>query len=94
MTEDEYNALDELDIFRQEAALSHAELWLRYFELGGMSTGFGLQAFLTECSHRVTMTTMSSPRPLTSASLSLAVIIPSPTRRDNRWETRNAQTHS
>ena len=46
MTEGEYNALDELDIFRQEAALSHAELWLRYFELGGMSTGFSLDAFL------------------------------------------------
>ncbi len=35
-----------LDHFRQDAALSHGELWLRYFELGGMSTGFQLEAFL------------------------------------------------
>jgi hypothetical protein len=39
-------AIDELDTFRQEARLSHGELWLRYFELGGMSTGFELEAFL------------------------------------------------
>jgi hypothetical protein len=39
-------ARDELDTFRQEAELSHGELWLRYFELGGMSTGFELEAFL------------------------------------------------
>jgi len=39
-------ALDVLDIYRQEAGLSHGELWLRYFELGGMSTGFELEAFL------------------------------------------------
>jgi hypothetical protein len=39
-------ALDELDLFRREAGLSHAELWLRYFELGGLSTGFELQVFL------------------------------------------------
>ena len=31
-------ALDVLDAYRQEARLSHGELWLRYFELGGMST--------------------------------------------------------
>jgi hypothetical protein len=37
---------DELDAFRQKAGLSHGELWLRYFELGGMSTGFELEAFL------------------------------------------------
>ena len=30
-------ALDVLDGYRQEAGLSHGELWLRYFELGGMS---------------------------------------------------------
>jgi len=46
VTEYEYDALDELDMFRQEAALTHAELWLRYFELGGMSTGSDLQALL------------------------------------------------
>jgi hypothetical protein len=39
-------ALDEFDKFRQEAELSHGELWLRYFELGGMSTGFELEGFL------------------------------------------------
>jgi hypothetical protein len=38
--------LEELDEFRQGAGLSHGELWLRYFELGGMSTGFELEAFL------------------------------------------------
>jgi hypothetical protein len=40
------HALDELDTFRQEAGLSLGELWLRYFELGGMSTGLQLEAFL------------------------------------------------
>jgi hypothetical protein len=39
-------AIDELDTFRQEAGLSHGELWLRYFELGGLSTGLELEAFL------------------------------------------------
>jgi hypothetical protein len=38
--------IDVLDLFRQQAGLSHGELWLRYFELGGMSTGFELEAFL------------------------------------------------
>lgn len=37
---------DVLDVFRQDADLTHGELWLRYFELGGMSTGFQLEAFL------------------------------------------------
>ena len=35
-----------LDRFRMEADLTHGELWLRYFELGGMSTGFELEAIL------------------------------------------------
>jgi hypothetical protein len=39
-------APDVLDTYRQEAGLSHAELWQRYFELGGMSTGFDVEAFL------------------------------------------------
>jgi hypothetical protein len=39
-------ALDVLDIHRREAGLSQGELWLRYFELGGMSTSFELEAFL------------------------------------------------
>jgi hypothetical protein len=38
--------IDHLDHFRQDAALSHGELWLRYFELGGMSTGLQLEAYL------------------------------------------------
>jgi hypothetical protein len=36
-----------LDSYRQEAGLSHSELWLRYFELGGMSTGFELEEYLS-----------------------------------------------
>jgi hypothetical protein len=36
-----------LDSYRQEAGLSHSELWLRYFEMGGMSTGFELEAYLS-----------------------------------------------
>jgi predicted DNA-binding ribbon-helix-helix protein len=39
-------AIYELDGFRRDAGLSHGELWLRYFELGGMSTGFELEGFL------------------------------------------------
>ena len=35
-----------LDVFRRDARLSHRELWLRYFELGGMSTAFQLEACL------------------------------------------------
>jgi hypothetical protein len=35
-----------LDAFRQEAELTHGELWMRYFELGGMSTALELEAFL------------------------------------------------
>jgi hypothetical protein len=38
--------VDSLDVFRQESGLSHAQLWLRYFGLGGMSTGFELEAYL------------------------------------------------
>lgn len=37
---------DVLDMYRRDAGLSHGELWLRYFELGGMSTGLELEAFL------------------------------------------------
>jgi hypothetical protein len=40
------DARDVLDAYRQEAGLSHSELWLRYFEIGGMSTGFELEAYL------------------------------------------------
>jgi hypothetical protein len=38
--------LDALDAFRRLAELTHPELWMRYFELGGMSTGIELEAFL------------------------------------------------
>jgi hypothetical protein len=37
---------DALDHFRRDAELTRGELWLRYFELGGMSTAFQLEAFL------------------------------------------------
>jgi hypothetical protein len=37
---------DVLDRARRSAGLSHGELWLRYFELGGMSSALELQAFL------------------------------------------------
>ena len=40
------NAADVLDGYRREAELSHGELWLRYFELGGMSTGLQLEAYV------------------------------------------------
>ena len=35
-----------LDAFRRDALLSHGDLFLRYFELGGMSTAFELEAIL------------------------------------------------
>jgi hypothetical protein len=37
---------DTLDVHRRNAELTRAELWLRYFELGGMCTAFQLEAFL------------------------------------------------
>jgi hypothetical protein len=37
---------DVLDRARRNAGLTHTELWLRYFELGGMSTALQLEAFL------------------------------------------------
>lgn len=39
-------AADVLDVYRRDARLSREELWLRYFELGGMSTSLQLEAFL------------------------------------------------
>jgi hypothetical protein len=38
--------IDVLDEYRRSARLSHGDLWLRYFELGGMSSGLELEAFL------------------------------------------------
>lgn len=37
---------DKLDRARRDARLTHGELWLRYFELGGMSTALEVEAFL------------------------------------------------
>ncbi len=37
---------DTLDVYRRNAELTRSELWLRYFELGGMSTAFQVEAFL------------------------------------------------
>ena len=39
-------ANDVLDQARRDAGLTHGELWLRYFEIGGMSTAFQVEAFL------------------------------------------------
>jgi hypothetical protein len=38
-------APDAFDRDRQEAGLSHGELFLRYFELGGMATALQVEAF-------------------------------------------------
>ena len=35
-----------LDTFRVNAGLTHGELWLRYFEMGGMSSAFQVEAFV------------------------------------------------
>jgi hypothetical protein len=37
---------DQLDAYRDNAGLTHGELWLRYFELGGMSSALEVEAFL------------------------------------------------
>ncbi len=37
---------DVLDVYCREAGLSLGELWLRYFELGGMCAGFELDEFV------------------------------------------------
>lgn len=37
---------DVLELARQRAELSHAELWFRFFELGGLSTSLEVEAFL------------------------------------------------
>ncbi len=39
-------AIDLLDRARLQVGLSQAELWLRYFELGGMSSALELEAFV------------------------------------------------
>jgi len=42
----DHPALDVLDAYRQEAGLSHQELWLRYLERGGISTETDMEAIL------------------------------------------------
>jgi hypothetical protein len=37
---------DALDRSRRDSGLTHAELWMRYFELGGMRTALEVEAFL------------------------------------------------
>ena len=37
---------DVLELARQRAELSHAELWFRFFELGGLSTSLEVEAYL------------------------------------------------
>jgi hypothetical protein len=40
------DALDILDLYRQQSGLSPAELWLRYFELSGEYSGHELEGVL------------------------------------------------
>ena len=40
------SSLDHLNTERLNAHLTHAELWLRYFELGGMSSAIEVEAYL------------------------------------------------
>jgi hypothetical protein len=42
----DHQPTDALDAYRIEAGLTHGELWLRYFELGGMSTEIEVEAIL------------------------------------------------
>jgi hypothetical protein len=37
---------DGFEVARREVGLSQAELWFRYFELGGMSTALEVEAYL------------------------------------------------
>lgn len=40
------SSAEALDRARRVAELTHAELWLRFFELGGMSTALEVEAYL------------------------------------------------
>lgn len=42
---------DHLDRARLEAGLSHTELWMRYFELGGMSSALEVEGYLYGALH-------------------------------------------
>ena len=42
------NSSGQLEQARIDVGLSHGELWIRYFALGGMSTALELEAYLYE----------------------------------------------
>jgi hypothetical protein len=43
---EDLRSANRFDEFRLAAGLTHGELWLRYFELGGMSTAIELEAIV------------------------------------------------
>ena len=65
---------DVLDRARQDAGLTHGELWLRYFQLGGMSTALRSRPSVTARLSRAITTMTSSLMPSTSDSSNWAVI--------------------
>ena len=72
---------DVLDQHRRDAELSHSELWIRYFGLGGMSSArSSCRRSSTALCDRATTTMTSSPTRSTSGSSNLGEIIPCPTR--------------
>ena len=83
---------DVLDRARIEAGLSHEELWLRYFALGGMSTEVQLEAFLYGALVPSVHTMTWSPTPSTSVSSSSAATIASPTLRTTTVARANRAT--
>jgi hypothetical protein len=85
--------VDVLDAFRRGAELSHGELWMRYFELGGMSTGLELEAFLYRgCCSRARHDHDVIAHALNERFVELGGTIPSPTSRPRRrrgWGARS-----
>ena len=74
-----------LDRYRQRAGLTHGDLFLRYFELGGMSTALQLEAILYGRARAERCTTRrSSHMRSMSASSSLVGTIPFRIRRRHR----------
>ena len=67
--------VDELELARRELGLSVADLWSRYFALGGMSPALELEAILSERSLQTPTTATCWLSPSTNASPSSAVII-------------------
>ena len=76
---------DELDRARLDAGLTHGELWLRCFGLGGMSTALQVEAFCCGASVPAPTTMTWSPTPSTSALWSWVGTIPSRTRSTSGW---------